>query len=90
MAADELHKAESYANAALPGSSHKSEAGLKLLGDIKLACSSCGPSLKQDMQHQTSTDALETFFTRCAPPAKRACVIASAGIWPSRELSDSA
>ena len=65
MAADELQRAEDYACAALRGASHKSEAGLKLLGDIKLAHYAVGPSVKHDMLHRHPTAVLMGLFTRC-------------------------
>lgn len=67
MAADELQRAETYANAALCGVSHKSEAGLKLLGDILLARHATGPSPQQEMQHQHPTVNLDALFTRLTP-----------------------
>ncbi len=66
MAADELQRAETYASAALRGSSHKSEAGLKLLGDIKLLRHATGPGPQQELQHQHPTG-LDALFTRCPP-----------------------
>ena len=69
MAADELQRAEEYASAALREASHKSEAGLKLMGDIKLARHAAGPSLKRCMQQQDPTAASEALLTGCVPPS---------------------
>lgn len=76
IAADELQRAESFANAALAGASCKSEAGLKLLGDIRLAFYAAGASPAQDTQHQSAAQALEGFFTAYDPtpqPASLYC-----------------
>lgn len=76
IAANELQRAESFANAALAGASCKSEAGLKLLGDIRLAFYAAGASPTQDTQHQPAAQALEGIFTAYDPtpqPASLYC-----------------
>ena len=64
IAADELQRAEAYASAALSGASCKSEAGLKLLGDIKLAAYAAGSSPAQSFESQSPSELLEAFFSR--------------------------
>ena len=49
---------------ALSGSSCKSEAGLKLLGDIKLAYHAAGTGLAQGVDESPIVHAVESIFSR--------------------------
>lgn len=64
MAADELARAEALMRVALSGNSCKSEAGLKLLGDIKLAYHAAGAGPAQGTDEPSAMHAVEGIFSR--------------------------
>lgn len=64
MAADDLARAEAFMHIALSGASCKSEAGLKLLGDIKLAYHAAGTGLAQGTDESSIVHAVESIFSR--------------------------
>ena len=64
MAADELARAEAFMRVALSRTSCKSEAGLKLLGDIKLAYHAAGTGAAQGTDEFSATHAVEGLFSR--------------------------
>ena len=64
MAVDDLARAEVFIQVALSGASCKSEAGLKLLGDIKLAYHAAGTGLAQGADESSAMHAAEGIFSR--------------------------